>query len=209
MIKYNRFILCLVVTAVSLVFTATTFSGAFKTIATSAVELWNSILAYIGYFFLSQPPTQNPIAPPTGEIPNVLPTNPSEFGPNISQFFRLIFSGQNFAYYLMTINILLVIFFMVLPFFLIGFYLIKRYIKYALSKHNNRYNQDTTVLKGVKRLCCVQRPICVLSSLVNISCVLCAIDFNQTRQPQSIRNNRRVCACSADNITLSKFFFLW
>jgi len=143
---------CLAITCVSLVFTATKFSGAFDAIASSATELFYSFIIYFTYFFLGETPAESPIKPPTGGIPGILPDSPAEIGENISRFFKLLFSGQNFAHYLMTINVLLIVFFMFLPFILIALYMVKRYVKRAFTKHNNRYNQDTLALKGFKRL---------------------------------------------------------
>ena len=151
-IKHNRLIICLLITCFSLMMTATVFRGAFQTIATSALELWNSLMAYISYFFFSRPPAQSPILPPTGEMPSVLPNDPSEFGSDIARFFKLLVNGQNFVSYLMIVNVLMILFFMVLPFLIMGYYLVKRYIKRNFSKQNNRHNQDTRALKGFKRL---------------------------------------------------------
>jgi len=133
------------------VFTATVFSGAFKNIALSAVELWNSILTYFAFFFFGQSPSGSPIQPPTGEI-DILPSDPAELGSNIARFFKLLFSGQNFMNYLSAINVVMLVFCMLLPFILIIGYSIKRYLKRALTKHNNWYNQDTKALKRFKRL---------------------------------------------------------
>ncbi|MCL2369784.1 MAG: hypothetical protein FWC80_00925 [Firmicutes bacterium] len=149
--KHNRLVVCILLTVLSVVLAVTVFSGAFASIANSGRELGRSFVAYVRFIFLFEPPTYSPITPPSGDI-NILPDTGGEFVNNGATFFRTLFSSQNFFAYVFSLEFVLIILVRFLPFIIIIIWGIRRYVRRAFTKHNNKYNKDTKSLKGFKRL---------------------------------------------------------
>ena len=149
--KYHHLAMCLLLTAISLVFTFTVFRGSFGTLTNSASQLWDSVVSYFRFLFFLETPTQNPIIPPPNDS-NILPSDPAEIGNNFSAFFRLLFNGRNFTAYLRTLEGLLVTFVRVLPFVIVLAILLKKLYRRSLSQENNDYNKDTKPLATLKRV---------------------------------------------------------
>ena len=152
LLRHHKLIVCLLITAGTLALTFTTFRGAFGAIARSGIELMSSLVAYIRFLIFLELPEQSPITPPSDEPINVLPSDPSELGNNFADFFRLLFNGENFTNYLFSLETLLILFVRILPFALMFGILLRKYIKRAFTKHNNRYNKDTKPLRIFKRV---------------------------------------------------------
>jgi len=147
LLKNHRLLICLVLTIIFLVLTATIFRGAFFAIGRSGTELWHSFLGYIRFIFTYQIPEYSPINAPCGNI-NVLPETSGEFWTNLGEFFRLLFTWDNFRAYLVNLEDLLLILVSILPFLIIFIFAIRKYIKRIFTRHNNRYNKNSLPLKA-------------------------------------------------------------
>lgn len=152
--QHNRLIVCLLLTAFSLVFTFARFNAAFSIIESAAKEMWSSLTVYwrFSLFGRTPLPSDRPILSLPEDISNILPSNISELCENLSQFFSLLFTGENFIGYAAAFASLLSFMWQILPFVVLIFVFLHLYLKSAFTKHNNRYNQDTRPLKAFKWL---------------------------------------------------------
>ena len=149
--RNKHIVVCLAITLGFLALTATVFRPAFSNIANSAVEFWNSMIAYFRFLFLLEQPTYIPIAPPCDENHNALPINPSEISSNFGIWFRLLFNGANFRAYLGFVGNILLGFMRVFPLVILLYIVLKRLVRRWISKHNTNYNRDTVPLKTAKK----------------------------------------------------------
>jgi len=149
--KHNKFLVCLLITAVMLVLLGTIFNWAFVNFWVSLQEFGLAFWAYLMFMFTFTLPHTSPIFPPDYRLPEVMPNAPSEFGSNIAAFFRLFITGENFTAYTANLETFLIVLASLLPVLLLLYFVLKKYVKRQFSKQNNRYNKDTIALKGFKR----------------------------------------------------------
>lgn len=149
--RYNRLVVCLLITAGTLALTFTLFSDAFHNVINSAVQLWNTLVTYFRFLIFFETPTGSPVVPPPcTDTGSAIPSDPSDFGSTFVQFLRLLFNGNNFTAYLRSLEQFLIIFVRVLPFAVALFFLLRKLYRRSLSAHNNDYNKDTRSLKYFK-----------------------------------------------------------
>ena len=150
--KHNRLVVCLLITACFITLTATVFSDSFNVFATSATQLWNSLVGYFRFMVFFEAPTNNPIQLPPTSDSSVLPSSPSGFWSDLGEFFVLLGNGQNFMGYLGFVGGLLMTLLRISPFVLPMFFVLRWVAKRSLTKHNNDYNRDTKALRAFKRV---------------------------------------------------------
>ena len=148
--KHHYFAMCLLLTVLSLVYTVANWGSVGSNFVGALVALWDSMVMYFRFIFFLEVPPCNPITPPSYDTPNILPTDPTELGNNVSQFFGLLFCSENFGLFAQGIGALLLSLVRVLPFVIALIFLFKRYYRQALSTHNNDYNRDTRALRVFK-----------------------------------------------------------
>jgi len=147
LLKNHRLVICLVLTAVFLVLTATLFRPAFFSIGRSGVGLWHSFLGYIRFIFAYQLPEYSPINAPCGNI-NILPETSGELWTNLGEFFRILFTWDNFRGYLGSLEGFMMILVSILPFLILFIFAVRKFIKRIFTRHNNKYNKNSLPLKA-------------------------------------------------------------
>jgi hypothetical protein len=150
--KNHRLIYCILITALSLLATFFIFGSAFGTVWASAVELWQSAIAYFVFLFTLQLPQRSPISAPNGEVNNILPDTTAELGEKSNSLWQQLFDGQNFTEYLQNTNSLLITILRILPFVIMIVFALRLLIKRALSNKNNNYGKDTKPLRVYKKI---------------------------------------------------------
>ena len=157
LLKNHRLLIYLILTIAFLVLTATVFNSAFANIGRSGAELWHSFLGYIRFILNHQLPEYSPINPPAGGI-NILPDTSSEFRYNLIQFFRLLFTWDNFRVYVGGLEGLLLTLVTILPFLILFIIVLRKYIKSIFTRQNNHYNKNSIPLKAFN---CISKRIYV------------------------------------------------
>jgi len=155
--NHHRLAVCILLTTAFLILSATIFRGAFFSIGSSATEFWHSFLGYVRFIFTYQLPEYSPINAPCGNI-NILPDNSGELWANLGEFFRTLFTWDNFRAFLGSSEDFLLIFVSILPFLIIIIFAIRKFIKRIFTQHNNRYNKNSLPLKAFN---CVSKRVYV------------------------------------------------